>query len=375
MIRASYNTTNHTTKKANKQKNNLLPLLYFYVFIVFTVAIEVVQADEYWPTIKKLLIQCGEADGRAAHDEAYLKFRHYLDALSADQLIEAGRQCSQAADAIEPGTVYCKESFYLVQFFEGQYPKLDELKDIEPMLKEIKDRNQTNLWRITLIDYLDNSKWMKLLSDEQMYSVVDVMKTVILGETEHDALRYEAIKTLQHILGQLERHQLLTDPIVQMQLTRGVKLEKIKKEINHGQLKLSDNYKRNQARLLRCYGDFSQTLFTIIDEPGANPSLQQATVSGLHICSKREHACTDQVKSVLEDSFRNYKRFDFSIWDSLLYVGDEVLQLPDADEIAGKMLSEIQRIYENEKDKKTGHKIKSQKDSIERIIKSNKKKD
>jgi len=330
---------------------------------------------KYWPTIKKNILEYDEAKGREAKDTVEAKGREYLSSLSINQLIEAGRECSQEADATDPGTTYCKEYLYLISFFGEQYHASGGLNNLELVFKEIEDKTQTNLWRATLIDLLASNKWMKLLNDEQRYTAINRLNPVLIDKLEPFELRFCACKSISNILNNLENNYLLTEPIVQNRIQNGDKLQKLKEEVANGQLKLSDNYRKNIARLMNSYNDYSQALLSVIDEPNLNPALSRIVLIGMRRSLSKGNPSIQQLKERLEKAVRSYKQFDQgATWRLLANISYEILAPQDADILVDSMCNNLSSKKESKNGKKERNQLISEINSLKYIIKKHKKK-
>lgn len=276
-------------------------------------AVNSVQATEqYWPAIKQYRLEGKKAKDRETFEATGKKYEEYIASLSPRELMEAARECSQEADAREPGATYCKEYLDLIGILGKPYVRAGGLNSLDTLFKEIEDKKQTNLLRATLVELLKSSGWIKQLTDEQLYSVINRMQAVILDKTEHFSIRYNAINATRNYLAELERRNLLADPVVQMKLKesgdaeKGVILEDIKKAVAEGQLELSDNYKSHTTQVLKSYNDYAQVLLTIRNESTLNQALQRMILVGLNGCAGKKLESTAHVRKALEDSVRNY---------------------------------------------------------------------
>jgi hypothetical protein len=336
--------------------------------IILFIVPNVESRTEYWPTIKALMLKCDETKGHE-RNKAVEAYNKYLSSLGAAHLIEAGRKCSQEAESSNPGTVFSKETWYLSRFFYNQYPKAGGLKDIGMLLKEIEDKTQPNFWRINLVNYFDGQKWTQSLTDEQMHVIIDKALLLFADKTEHFALRYEACQTILHLLDDLEIRLLLAEPIIQAKMQNGTEVRKLKEEVAAGLLKLSDNYQKNMAGIFKLYNDYSQRLLSAMKEPMLNPALQSVVLSGMRESSKKTTPIAPKVHKILAKSARNYNRFDKSCWKLLVNIAHNNLSLPDSIQIAEKMMSDLQKDFEFEKDKKKKTLIQEDIKVFERMIK------
>jgi len=299
--------------------------------------------ENYWKVIREYMRQYEEANTREAIEEIAKEGQEYLDSLTAEQLIIAGRQCSEEAERICPDTVFCEATTYLLGFFYVEYPKKGGLKNLERILKEIEDKSQTNFWRASLIDFLGHGRRTKLLALEQLYEVIDKVDKILADKSEHYWLCFEASQTIRHILGTLEERNLLAEPIIKTKIQNGEKFDNLKKAVAEGKIVLSDNYKIAQAKTLSYYDKYAQKLLMILQEPNVKPRLQREAIGVLAgLCLGKPTDSNTQINNALHYAVRNYERYNESLWRTLLSIGFENIRLSDIDDVAEKMLRDVQ---------------------------------
>jgi len=284
-----------------------------------------------------------QANTREEGKEVRREAHEYLDSLTAEQLIIAGRQCAIEADKLCPESVFCEKTDYLMAFFYMEYPKKDGLKNLEPLFKEIEDKTQTNFWRASLIDFLGHQRRTKLLTDKQLYTVVDKICTVLVEKTEHYGLRFEASQTIRHILRTLERRNSSSDYDARI-------------------------------KTLGYYEQYAQKLLEVFQESSINPTLRKEVLGGLCLCLGKPVESNTQIYSVLENAVRNYQNYDESNWRHLASIGMNTIRLPDANSIAASMIDEIRNRFDAEEDKQKKFHLRTNLDSLKWITKEYKKK-
>jgi len=228
---------------------------FTYLLVMLGVTSAVSAKTTHWETIRSYLLE----DTSDAYKELY----SYVKSLDADELIIAGRQCSAEGDTICPDSIFCEETLYMLAFFYQEYPKRDSLANLDQILDDIADKNQTDFWRASLIDFLAHDDWLSLLSSEQQYSAVDKMLAIIPDTNEDPWLRYEAIETTDDILDYIEKNNLLAEPNIQDKLKKGHSLSQLRKEVYQGNIELPESCKEALAIALRVRSKFINKLLII----------------------------------------------------------------------------------------------------------------
>ncbi len=349
--------------RGNKlQKTGACPYFSLTVSLLMLISVtRLVQAEvDYWSIIKGYYIEKTK--------QADAKLVNYLETLTAEELITAGKQASKEAESICPEQVLCEESYGTLEFFYYQYPKAGGLDNLDILFREIKDKTQTNFWRTSLIAFLDNTQWKKRLTVEQIYAIIKNLENILSDKTEHPRLRYEASETIENILEQLELLNFLADPIIQKRLQEGNYLTDLEKEVTEGNLILSDNYRQTQAKILREYNGYVEILLPILNEPNLSPMLQGGILGNLRNLVNKS-GVSPKVRTALENAVRNYRSYDKEYWYALAKIGRENLRLHDSVQIVDKMLSDMQNQLNGETGEKARNQLKNGIDSLKRIQK------
>jgi len=343
------------------------------ILTILSFTCQVKAEENYWQILKQIMMEKTPETGA--------KYKEYMDSLSINELIITARQCSEELDKVCPDSIFCERNVGTLMFFYYTYLQKDGLKNITPLFQEIENRSLTNFWRASLVEFLGDNDWRELMRAEQLYSIVDRTLVIISDKDEHARLRYEASKTAEDALEQLAKNNLLADPVIQKKLESGGQLKDLIKEVVNGKITLSDNYKQSQAKTMEYYDRYAQTLLPVLNEPELKPILQRGVLEGLtnSLGQKIDSASLGQqidsvvqVQDVLEGAVRNYHRFDEDRWSYLIQIGYEDLHLPDSNDIAQNMLSDMQNKLEVEKDKKKKYRIKDKMGSLEWTIKQQK---
>lgn len=332
------------------------------------------KGENYWQPIKEYLLQ---ADGKDANQQKAISqnYQRYIQSLTNDQLFIAAKQCSAEANVICPETIFCEEASSMwLAFFLKEYPNRTGLRDITPIINDIRDANQSNFWRASLIEFLGSDRRWKLLTNEQLYEIVSNLDPIIRSASEHYRLRVEASRTTRNILSEIEKRNLLAEPIINESLQNEQNLMDLKRKAEKSEISLSDNYKNAQAKTLAYYEQFSKSLIFILQKADLEFHLRSEGWGNLAgICLNKSIASRSQAEEILTSSVRSYKQYDERLWRNLLYISFDNLKLPDSNDIAQNMLNELQNKLKSEKNKQKKNQIQSEIDSINYIIKEHKK--
>ncbi len=341
------------------------------VFLVFLAGFNsaVIAEENYWLKIKEFDERRENLKSIGAREKISSEQIAYINSLDANQLLISGRQFWEYCEINRPGSsegVFNdgpSELIYIVR----QYPKKDGLIKLEPLFRELKDTNRNVFWRTTLLLFMREENWLEVLNAGQIYSAIDGMFVMVSDRNEHQRLRYEASETAKKLLEQLEKNNLLAEPIIRKKLQNGEQLKHLRKEVVDGKITLSDNYKQSQKKTIEYYDNYAQVLLTVLNELELKPILQRGALRGLKFSLKQKIEHTVQVRNALEDAVRNYNKFDKEYWSYLVRIGKEDLNLPDSNNIAQKMLNDLQNELNVVEDKGKRSRIQSEINSLKRI--------
>jgi hypothetical protein len=215
--------------------------------------------------------------------------------------------------------------------------------------------------------FLREDNWLEVLNAEQIYSAIDEIFAMVSDRNEHQRLRYEASETVRKLLEQLEKNNLLAEPIIREKLQNGGQLKHLRKEVVDGKIILSNDYKQSQKKTMEYYDNYVQVLLTVLNEPELKPILQRGVLRGLRSSLKQKIEHTVQVRNALEGAVRNYNKFDKEYWSYLVRIGNEDLNLPDSNDIAQNMLNDLQNELNIVEDKGKRNRIQGEINSLKRI--------
>jgi hypothetical protein len=325
-------------------------IVYMAFALMLCTVVNVVKAEEqYWETIKTLIINYDKAKGIQADEEAGKKLTDFIGSLTTEQLMEAFRQCSEEGNESFHKKGFAEGTGFVISFFIYHYPKIAGLDDLRPIFKDIEDENQTDMWRSALIHSFKTSLWQKQLSDSQLREVANNIDKILITKNVYYRLISESLYTTKAMLQEIENRNAknissVNDVNVNIQ---GEKAEEI-----------TEYYTR-----------FSRRLMDISSEPNLNPELQMVSFALLRDILDKPIGNKAEVKTTLADAVRNYERYDVKTWRLLSQIGIEKLELPDGNEIAKAMMAKLEIRIKNEPNNVTKRPFQSELESIKRCTK------
>jgi hypothetical protein len=305
--------------------------------------------DQYWETIKKLQIDYAKAEGIPANEEAGKKLVEYIDSLSAGQLIEAGKQCSEELNASFHKNGFSEGAGFVISFFIAHYPKTAGLKNLQPIFKEIEDTNQTDMWRSALIHAFKTSLWQKQLSDNQLHEVANNIDKILMDKNTNYLVVHESLYTTRDMLQEIENRN-----------AKYISSANDVNDVNKGELE-------NKAKeITEYYTRFSRRLISISNEPNLNPVLQMVFFALMRDILDKPIETKAEIESTLSTSVRNYEKYDVKTWRLLSQIGSEKLRLTDSNEITKSMTDKLEMRIGNEPNNIMKRPLQSELESIKR---------
>jgi hypothetical protein len=286
-------------------------------FVIVLDAFIPVRAEEknYWKPIK-------EAWEVKNDPNIGLKTKEYIESLSSEQLMMAGRQCAIELDKEFHRKGFAEGAGFLIAFFIDQYPKTASLEDLRPVFKDIEDPNQTDMWRSTLIHAFSDN-WSSKIPDSQLREVADIIDKILASRNVYYRVINESLYTTKHMLQEIENRNML---------------QKSSADSNS-----ANNQADKIAEIAAYYTRFSKRLLNIVSEPNLNPELQRVSFSLLRDILDKPLETKADIKNTLADAVRNYEKYDEKTWKFLLQIGIEKLQMPDGKQIAKEMTDKLEQ--------------------------------
>lgn len=286
--------------------------------------------EQYWEKTKQFMITYNKAEGVQANDEASKKFGEYLDSLTAEDLIFAGRQCSKEFNNEFRKKGFSEGTGFLIGFFIQQYPKTAGVNDLRPIFKDIEDVNQSNMWRSTLIHALRDN-WLKKIPDNQLREAINTIDKILSNKNAYYRITNEAIYTSRDLIREIENRS---------------KSQKSSDNMND-----ANNMDNKSEEITDFYTRFSNRLINIANEPNLEPELQRITFSVLRDTLDKPIRSKKEFENITADLVRNYQKYELNSWKFLLQIADEKLHLQDCIDMAQEMTTNLTSKIEDEKDR------------------------
>ncbi|MDD5327670.1 MAG: hypothetical protein PHY02_07645 [Phycisphaerae bacterium] len=323
-----------------------------YITIMLCMSVTVTKAEEpYWEKIKEYIIAYDKAEGIPENDRISKEFTEYLDSLTAEQLIEAGRQCSDEGNASFQKNGFAEGTGFVISFFIGYYPKTAGLGDLRPIFRDIEDTNQTDMWRSTLI-HAFGVDWSQKLSDNQLREVINNIDKILERKNVYYRVVNEALYTTKATLGEIENRNM-----------KNVSSVNDANDANKG------NQEKKSQEITEYYTRFLNRLINISGEPNLNPELQRVSFALLRDLLDKPSENRAEVENTLINAVRNYEKYDVKTWRLLAQIGIEKLQMPDGEQIAKSMADKLELKMKNETDDHIKVPLQSELKSIKRCLK------
>ncbi len=325
---------------------------YIIIALMLCVFVNTVKAEEqYWKTIKNYILTYDKAEGISENDRISKEFSEYLDSLTSEQLIEAGRQCSEDINDSFYKHGFSEGSGFVISFFIAQYPKTAGLEDLRPIFNEIEDPNSTDMWRSTLIHSFSTSLWQKKLSDSQLRDVTNNIDKIITSKNVYYRTVNESLYTTRAILQEKEN--------------RNAKIISLSNDANNVN---NRNQEQKTKEITEHYTRFSQRLISISSEPNLNPVLQMVSFAMMRGVLDKPIRNKTEVNATLANAVRNYEKYDVKTWRLLSQIGIEKLKIMDGEQIAKRMAEKLEMRIKGETDNNIKFTLQSDLESIKRSM-------
>ncbi len=271
-------------------------------------------AEEHcWPTIRKLLQET------KTREEAQVA-RKYLESLTAEQLIVAGRDCGrEIQNAIDSGKPGAGEGVIAFGFFSVYYPHASgDLRDIAPILREIRDKSQPTIWRSELIGILLGRKWDAKLTTHQRKQVFASLEKVLNDKTEVVCVRQKIPTRLANVF-----------------------LRLFKKYSNTLQEDFQDTQTEQELNVLtEQVSTYLENTRKLISDSTTPLILRKKLLTGMTVCYKQGIPCSGTARDFVIHVVANYRDYPESLWPQIAYYVVDDLHIANADTILDKMISQ-----------------------------------
>ena len=302
-----------TTMKVTNSIFRLILMLWMLSAAVFA-------EGPYWETIKQLMSDYNGAMGIEVNELAAKKYTDYLDSLSVEQLINAGRDCSRELNESFLANGFSEGTGFVISFFLHYYSKKTGMKYLDPIIADINDPNQTEMWRSTLIHAFREGVWKNELTIEQFQILIDTIDETLKKEEDSFHVIKESIYTTRSLLQTIEGK--IDSPV--------------------------DSY--GQAMAER-YGRFSMRLLNVFNDPNSTPELQQISLALTLELYEKPINTKAHIKSLFIRTIHNFRDYPEGTWIHLVKFGKVELELKEVKELVQAMELELEQRYNTESDK------------------------
>lgn len=205
------------------------------------------------------------------------------------------------------------------------------MKNLEPILADIHDPNQTEMWRSTLIHAFREGVWINELTIEQLQILTDTFNEILNREVNSYPILKESIYTTRSLLYRME-DEVMSPPADSGEMNDSL-------TIPYGQ-KVADNYSR-----------FSERLLNVFFESNSNPELQEISLALTIGLLDKPISTKAHIEDVLTHAICNFRDYRESIWKQFLRFGKKNLETKATEELERAMRLELEQRYNTESNK------------------------
>ncbi|MEI6972555.1 MAG: hypothetical protein WCL44_13685 [bacterium] len=259
--------------------------------------------DSCWQTIKTHL-------ATADTDEQMRVADQYIASLTPNQLIMAGRECSREIESkVDP-----KEwdvAAVSLGFFYQYYPrKADNLRDVNPIIDEIRNKVCPPSWRRFLVRLLLSSWKERLLTPEQRLRIAESLAPILYDNGDSIHVREEIPLGVANAIAAAVKAQRGNGNVEGQSNTVGA---------------VSEAYVTNALGLFRRS-----------DTP---LSIRQALLTSLVVIHRHDLPVSDRVKDSVRQALHNHKDYPKGLWGPLLEAARR-MKVDNIDAVAREMNEE-----------------------------------
>jgi hypothetical protein len=278
------------------------------IFISILFSTQVSAETNHWQVLKKLMI--------TGTPEANAQFKEYIKSLSSNELIIAGRQCSvEMESSIDPKDWDMAAGN--LGFFCQYYPlKTNDLKDISPLLTDLKNRTQSVFWRRALMYMIES--WSRKLSVEQGLDAAKVMYKIYSDDSENLLLKPKAVRSSAGLLMHAYSVNLRSDSgVKQIAELQKMRTEELVGAIQSGKVPLSQQTIEANEKVLAEINKSIATQLSLFSGQQVDNSLKTQIVVAWG--RYREYnLAPPEVSQTLANAVNNYKQYDEKLWQLLV---------------------------------------------------------
>lgn len=292
-------------------------------------ALQASAEEDYWVRIRTLL---NEAKTREDAEAA----RNYVESLTAEQLIIAGRQCGhEIQEGIDAGRPGAGEGVIALAFFWEAYPRAaDNLRDVDPLLREICDRNRPAVWRAELARSLlavgDDDELGTPLTNEQRQQVFASLEPILGDSTDCLRVRNAIPLSLARMLSAMYKDYSgaarCAAPDQRLQ---------------------SENSLKELSGRIERYVENTLVIFHDPTTPTAPYPFRQRVLESALICNRENLPGSARVKDVVLGALARYQQYPQALWPQLAWAAIEDFHDPSAQDVLEEMIGEASNADRN----------------------------
>lgn len=311
------------------------------IALALIVVSQVAKADEnYWEVIRSGFGLDYSKTTPEEREALRVKLMNYINALTADQLLIAGRQCSVVVQQHARQEQWAEAVIGLWVPLQYYPAKTDNLQDVTPLVAELQDKSAPPFWRYGLMAILWDS-WSERgpLTIEQLVTLAIAMKQIAPDKSEPLLVRIQAAKTSEQILRHCHAANLKNDPELRKCIAQGRKYEDAVRDAVEGRIvPAGETVKRNtiiQAALV----ELIDAHLGLLNEPNL-PAIEGTNLIG-SACRLANYDAQGKIHAAMKDALRNYKNYDEHFWWYLVYANATWFENPEAESLLVEMIDTV----------------------------------
>jgi len=291
--------------------------------------------EDVWETIKAHLTRIDDSGSR----EDQMAAKTYLESLTAEQLIEAGRAAGRDVERHTDPQYWYKAPMALA-FFWMYYPRAsDDLADLGPLLKELAAKDESPVWRKTVFHMLTDDRWQTLLTTEQSLHVADALQALVVDESEPVFLREPIPVDVARMLRRRYLDVVSADPAAKALAAQGRSDQEILREAAAGNLALAQPHAEAASRVadhVKGHFDIDVGLFASTATP---TSVRSAAMHAMVIYWGFGFPVAQRAPIIVRDALRDYGQYDQALWPSLAWHALTELEVEGAQSVIEEMIA------------------------------------
>jgi len=289
--------------------------------------------ESAWPKIKQFMMS------RTGAEKA--NYEAYLQSLNADELLAAARDCAAEIETeIDPS--HWDVAVMNLGFFFVYYPqKTNDLKDVNVLIKDLRDKSQSKCWRHCLMQLLGATKWHSELGSQQSFDISIALDSIFRDPSESSILRSKAVGEYAGFAVHAYHKNFYNDPNVKKFLNEGNKAEEVLPLAKTGKLKLHKETVKMRQRIENRMQKTIDSQIILFADPNLPMDLRSSIISAWVRLNRANLKGTEKIKNVLDHAVKNYKKYDEVLWHQLVRTNIVYFNNEDAKPIVQEMIDQV----------------------------------